>query len=108
MMTRTLALTALAMALAVTAPAHAERDLSERSKSVSTADLNLSSFEGRKKLERRITAAARSVCSVGEDRNLRAITAAGSCYRKAMADARDQMIAAIRDRAQSVAAVEIE
>jgi UrcA family protein len=103
MMTRPFTFTALALALVAVAPAHAKWESTERSKSVLTADLNLTSFEGRKLLDRRIIAAARFVCGVGDDRNLRAIAVAGSCYRKAMAEARDQVAAAIRARGQSVA-----
>ncbi|MXO96895.1 UrcA family protein [Erythrobacter aquimaris] len=56
-----------ALALAVPATASAQR-AEEQSISVEYRDLNLSSPEGRKRLENRIEAAARQVCDLDETR----------------------------------------
>lgn len=102
-MTRTFTLAAIVTALVATAPAHAASNQTEQSQEVAFADLNLASFEGRKRLDVRIKKAARTVCRVGEDRSLRAVSAANACYKKAMTDVQDQLTAALRANGQSAA-----
>lgn len=100
-MTRTFTLAALLTALVATAPAQAAWNRIEQSQTVAIADLNLASFEGRKQLDMRVKRAARAVCRVGEDRNLKSEAAARTCYKKAMVDVQDQVAAALRANGQS-------
>lgn len=60
---------------------------------VSYADLNLNSASGRTTLERRISAAAHSVCDNGST-DLAAIMAANRCLKTALSAARQQVAAA--------------
>lgn len=82
-----LALAALASA-ALTAPAFAE------TKSVRTADLDLSSAAGRDTLARRISYAAKSVCIVDGDRSLVAMVEGRKCYDRAVDAAQPQIASA--------------
>lgn len=79
--------TAVAVALPVAQPARAE------SVAVHYGDLDLSSPPGRTALNRRIAAAARSVCGVGGTRELRAAMEAQNCFRDAIKSTRTQMAA---------------
>jgi UrcA family protein len=101
-----LALVALSLGSVITAPAFANTNLTERSETVQTSDLNLETFAGRKRLEMRIASTARRVCGVGEDRTLRASAAARTCYKKAIDDVQSQVTAALRMQNPSVALME--
>jgi UrcA family protein len=107
-MTQTFTLAAIMTALAVSAPAHAAWNETGRIQEVQIADLNLASFEGRKRLDMRIKRAARAVCGVGEDRSLRSANAANACYKKAMKDVQTQLAAALRANGQSALAVDAQ
>jgi UrcA family protein len=100
-MTRTFTLASIMTALAASAPAHAAWNETGRIQEVQIADLNLASFEGRKRLDMRIKRAARTVCGVGEDRSLKSASAANACYKKAMTDVQEQLTAALRANDQS-------
>jgi UrcA family protein len=107
-MTRTFTFAAIMTALVVSAPAHAAWNETGRMQQVQIADLNLASFEGRKRLETRIKRAARTVCGVGEDRSLSSAAAANTCYKKAMTDVQAQLAAALRANGQSAMAVDAQ
>ena len=77
----------LLMAVAVATPAHAS-DEENQSAVVRTSDLDLNSAEGRKKLDRRIHRAARSVC--GPDVGVSRISS-HRCVRRAEANAWQNM-----------------
>lgn len=77
-----------ALASAFTAPAFAE------TKSVRTADLDLSSAAGRDTLARRISSAAKSVCIVEGDRSLVAMVEGRKCYDRAVGSAQPQLASA--------------
>jgi UrcA family protein len=57
---------------------------------VTTADLNLSSPEGRARLDRRIEIASRKVCQGPDARSVRAQSKIRKCEEAALASARDQ------------------
>ncbi|WP_219893053.1 UrcA family protein [Aquisediminimonas profunda] len=57
------------------------------STSVRTADLNLTSAEGRAKLTRRISTAAEQVCYVEGDRSLSSFALGKACYDQAVREA---------------------
>ncbi len=63
------------------------------SMSIQYSDLNLASAEGQAQLERRIDAAARKVCKLGQHRTGTRIPSAESkdCFAKARQSARTQM-----------------
>jgi UrcA family protein len=86
-MHKTLGLIAAAAMVAIAAPAHAE------SVFVQFGDLNLTSNHGRKALDRRIDAAARQVCGVGElvTGSRLPDPAIALCYRTAKATASDRI-----------------
>ena len=58
--------------------------------SVRTADLNLYSPAGRAALARRISTAAKTVCIVDGDRDLKSIAEGNKCYTNAVANAWSQ------------------
>lgn len=107
-MTRTFTLSAIVTALVATAPAQAAWNQIEQSQKVETADLNLASFEGRKRLDMRAKKAARTVCRVGEDRALKSAAAASACYKKTMIDVQNQVAAALRANGQSAAMLDAQ
>jgi len=101
MKTRNIATMATAtLALAFTAsPALASSD-EVHTKMVDYADLNLSSPEGQERLERRIESAARSVCSVYENRigtRLRS-PELDACLANARAGAKKQVATIMSDQ----------
>jgi UrcA family protein len=57
------------------------------SRTVGYADLNISQMAGAKVLYRRIEAAARQVCPIGDARNLSAQQTRGACVKQAVDDA---------------------
>lgn len=69
-----------------------------RSVTVSVADLNLATGEGRARAERRINSAAKAVCANGDERQLAALAAYNRCHDKALGDA----ITALRTKTASV------
>ena len=97
---KTLTFAAASLAMAVTAtpalagPAFAG-DSEVHSQSVRHADLNLGTPEGQERLERRIEAAAKSVCRVNEVRTGTRIRSpeVGSCVANARASAQKQVSA---------------
>jgi UrcA family protein len=107
-MTRTLTLAALSAALVAGTAAQAAPNRIDNSRLVPIADINLASLEGRKKLDMRIKRAARSVCGVGEYRDLKSASTARSCYQKAMTDVQDQVVAALRANGQAVALLDVQ
>ena len=85
---KTIALFGLAMiASAATLTPVLAAEASQVTSIVRTADLDLSSDEGRKLLDRRIAQAAREVCGAASDVNLEGKNAARKC--------RDETIAAV-------------
>lgn len=62
-----------------------------KQKFVRYQDLDLSSLDGRKKLEFRIRHAARAVCEIEDLRNLPMISENARCYEKAISSARQQL-----------------
>lgn len=99
-MMKTFALAAVTLGLAVTAtPAFAGPQETE-SRSVSLAGLDLSTAEGQEILDKRIDAAARSICKVDQVRTgtrTKSLSAI-SCYNKAMASAKQQVAVAVADQ----------
>lgn len=93
---RALGLFAL-LSLGIAAPAMADSDLIvshhpetgsiTRSMSVDISDLRLASADGRAKLERRITSAAKKVCDYNSGEGLRQPADYVRCFDKARADA---------------------
>jgi UrcA family protein len=83
-------ITGLALALTTvgTAPAAAAPALT---RSVSFADLNLSTNEGEAELEQRIKRAAEDICIERSDRDLLQQLLAHDCYKAAVADGTQQM-----------------
>jgi UrcA family protein len=64
---------------------------SARTAHVQFKDLDLASSIGRATLDRRIAAAARSVCDVRGERELARLMASKSCYETALASTRTQV-----------------
>jgi len=98
---KTLAITAAAIGLAVTAsPALAGGDTETNTMDVSLAGLDLDTPEGQETLDRRIDRAAREVCGYGRQRTGTRLPsrAASECYKKAKASARQQVAAIIENR----------
>lgn len=62
---------------------------------VSYADLNLAAEPGAKILEKRIAAAARTVCQIEDSRELELAQATGQCRDQAIADAQPAFHAAL-------------
>lgn len=96
--TKTLAITAAAIGLAVTAsPALAGDDTERNTMSVDLAGLDLDTPEGQAMLDRRIDRAAREVCQYDRMRTGTRIRskAAIDCYEKAKASARQQVAAMV-------------
>jgi len=91
MFLKTLMITALTAGLSF-AQASAEPQSITRSQMVSFADLDLSAAEDRKALDRRLRAAARSVCGDPEGRTLRDIVLVRRCRDEAMAAAHREMV----------------
>lgn len=89
-------ITAAAAALAsigAAAPAQAEDNNREyRSVTVSYADLNLNSEEGAKRLQYRITSAARKVCGPRPSRNLNQIMDYQQCFKIAASGGKKAMV----------------
>jgi len=95
---KTLAITAAAIGLAVTAsPALADGDTEKNTMNVSLAGLDLDTPEGQKMLDRRIDRAAREVCQFDRVRTGTRVRsrAAIDCYEKAKASASRQVAAMI-------------
>ena len=91
MLKTTIASAVLGLALAATPAAAGKYEA--QSMNVEYADLNLSTVEGQERLERRIDAAARSVCRLGEHRTGTHIPSQErkECFAKARASAKAQM-----------------
>jgi UrcA family protein len=89
-------LTAAAAALAMVsaaAPAQAQDNNREyRSVTVSYADLNLNSEEGAKRLQYRITSAARKVCGPRPSRNLKYMMDYQQCFKVAANGGKKAMV----------------
>jgi len=89
-MKRTLASIAMATAVALAAmPASAETNTAANTaqfRTVSYADLNLTTAEGQATLQRRLDSAAWNVCQFDTDGMLRTAQDHGSCYRAARKD----------------------
>ena len=84
-------------ALAFTSPAHAD------TRTVSYADLDLSTAHGRTALDARVRGAARQVCEIGADNtSLAEQIAAKSCVAKAVSSAQQQFASIEARRSQSV------
>lgn len=93
-----LAFTALLTAGALVVPTvsqAADMDWDTRSVSVSYADLNLVSIEGRYDLERRISRAANTVCNLATSNSLALDSRMRSCRNGALEGARPQFEAAV-------------
>lgn len=94
----TVATAALALAF-TTSPALATSG-EVHTKDVEFADLNLSSSEGQARLERRIESAARSVCSVHENRTGTRLRSPelSTCLANARASGKKQMATIVSDQ----------
>lgn len=68
---------------------------------VSYADLNLTSSQGRARLEGRIRAAAENLCAVSGDRTIEAYFTARACYDSAVASGLGQMKDAVQLQAST-------
>ena len=66
---------------------------SPSSSSIRTADLDLTSTEGRARLARRISFAAEQVCFVEGDRSLSSFMLGRACYNEVVRDAHSQLVA---------------
>jgi UrcA family protein len=94
------AVTAGSIPLLLTAPAHAE---AAKSISVSAADLNLASEEGRAVLQRRIKRAAEASCGHEPSPSLRLQRTYKDCVKVALDGAEQQVAALIDDATRAVA-----
>jgi len=94
------AMAATTFALAFTASPALADDSEVHTKMVDYADLNLSSPEGQERLERRIESAARSVCSVHENRSGTRLRSPelDACLANARAGAKKQVASIMTDQ----------
>ena len=88
------------------APALAQEPASEVNVSlVRTADLNLASRDGQRKLEQRLAQAAREVCGTASDVDVEGKNEVRKCRDEALAKAREQRDAALASRRDALIAV---
>ena len=98
---RNIALISMALLASVAAPAAAFEPVTVTS-IVETADLDLSSVNGQRELDRRIIQAARTVCGEASDVDLEGKNAVRDCRSETIAQAssqREQLIAAAKSGA---------
>lgn len=97
---KTLAIASATLALAFTATPALANTSEVPTVGVEYADLNLSTPEGQARLERRIETAARSVCSVHENRPGTRIRSPelDTCLANARASGKKQMAAIVSDQ----------
>lgn len=97
---KTLTMATATLALAITASPALANDQGIATKEVGYADLNLNSPEGQARLERRIESAARSVCSVHENRTGTRLRSPklDTCLASARASGKKQMATIMSDQ----------
>ena len=97
---KTLAIGAATLALAFTASPALANSSEFVTKDVEFADLNLSTPEGQARLEQRIESAAKSVCSVYEERTGTRLRSPKhtACLANARASGKKQMAAVVADQ----------
>jgi len=88
-----IALPALFASLALAIPAQAGVQPTAVQKIVRYHDLDLSNPAGRKKLEFRVSHAARMVCNIADIRNVPTYSEDAECYDRAVSGARQQLAA---------------
>lgn len=88
---------ALAVSALATTPAFA-RQMETVSKEVSYADLDITTTAGRDRLDRRLQAAARTVCNVGRGVGVAAQMDERRCLRTAIGSAREKATLAVLSR----------
>jgi UrcA family protein len=98
---------ALAASIVVASPSFANEPETQ-TRSVRVSDLDLASSEGRTQLQRRIRAAARSVCRDGASIGLSSTIAERQCTRAAIDGTRTQVARLIAEAGSEVAMADIK